>query len=190
MSQSLSSTVVWQGGDLPLMEMATLWRTDDGYALSGTVVGSLADAPLAARYRVECTSAWDTRTVWVELTRPTEVLEIRAEVSSAGTWTVNGSRRAELDGLRDVDIQVTPSTNTLPIRRLALGVGAEAEVTAARIHLPDLSVSPLTQSYRRVGAREYEYRSGDFRAHLTVDGDGLVVSYGSFWRRLGVLTPL
>lgn len=77
MTQSLISTVVWQGGELPLMEIATLWRTEGGYALSGTVVGSLADAPLAARYRVECTAAWDTRAAWVELTRPPEVREIR-----------------------------------------------------------------------------------------------------------------
>src|SRR5688500_19674883 len=132
------------------MELATLWRTDGGYALRGSVVGALGDAALAARYRVECTAAWETRSVWLEVTQPPEVRDIRLEVDAKGRWTVAGAPRSGLDGLVDVDIQVTPATNTLPIQRLSLAVGDEAEVTAVWIQLPDLTVSSLRQDYQRL----------------------------------------
>jgi hypothetical protein len=184
MRESLITSLVWEGGDLSLMESAALWRTDHGCALRGTVVGALDGLDFSARYRVDCTNDWLTRAVRVELTRPLEVREARITVDARSGWLVNGISRPELDGLTDVDIQFTPSTNTLPIRRLALPVGERREVTAAWVRFPDLRIERLTQSYRRVAEATYEYRSGDFRAELDVDEHGLVDRYGSFWRRL------
>jgi hypothetical protein len=184
LSESLLSSVAWRGGELPLTEHATLWRTEAGYALRGTVVGVFAGAPLTARYAVECSEAWITRTARVELVMPPELREVHVVRGADGGWTVDGSARPELDGLMDVDIQVTPSTNTLPIERLALSVGEEAEVTAVWIRVPELVVSPLRQSYKRMTRDRYAYRSGDFGADITVAADRLVETYGSFWSRL------
>src|SRR5712664_99467 len=39
----------------------------------------------------------------------------------------------------DIDLAVTPATNTLPIRRLNLEVGQSQEVTAAWLKFPDLT---------------------------------------------------
>lgn len=166
------------------MELTTLWRTAGGFELRGTVVGTLGGAALATRYRVECTSAWQTRKVWVEVTRPPDVQEMTIHVEDDRRWFVDGSERADLAGLIDVDIQITPATNTLPIRRLALAVGDEAEVTAAWAQFPELVVSPLVQRYRRTGERQYRYRSNGFQADLEVDEHGLVERYGSSWRRV------
>jgi hypothetical protein len=184
MSDSLLASLVWQGGDLSLMESTTLWRTDRGYALRGAVVGALERIGFSARYRVECTKDWLTRSAWVELTRPPEVLEAHITVDASSRWLVDGVERPDLDGLTDIDIQITPSTNTLPIRRLSLPVGGQREVTAAWVRFPGLDVQRLIQGYHRVAERKYEYRSGDFRAELDVNEHGLVERYGSFWRRL------
>jgi hypothetical protein len=180
----LISKVVWLGGDLPLMELATLWRTTQGHALRGSVVGRVADTELALRYDVGCTPTWETRTVRVEMDAPPERRRILVDVDETGAWTIDGVAKPELSGIRDVDIEVTPSTNTLPIRRLALGVGEQARVTAAWIRVPSLEVFPLRQSYARLAGDRYEYRAEDFRAELVVDRHGLVEEYGSFWRRL------
>jgi hypothetical protein len=81
---------------------------------------------------------------------------------------------------------VSPVTNTLPIRRLKLAVGEDALVTAAWVKFPELTVSPLRQRYARLAENLYRYDSleSGFTAELMVDADGLVVEYGSIWRRI------
>ena len=190
MSDSLISTVLWEGGELRLMELAALWRTQSGYALRGSVVGTLDQAvAMTVRYDVGCTAAWETRSVHVEVESPPVLRRLRIEVAGDGTWVVDGAARPDLNGAVDVDIQVTPATNTLPIRRLGLRTGERADVTAAWIQLPALSISRLEQSYERIAQKRYLYRAGDFRAELLVDENGLIERYGELCRSVTRTPP-
>ena len=82
----------------------------------------------------------------------------------------------------DVDLNFSPSTNLLPIRRLALEVGSEAAVRAAWLRFPGFALEPLEQVYRRaaVGLYRYESAGGQFRADLEVDESGFVTRYPGF----------
>jgi uncharacterized protein len=180
---TLLSTRVWSGGELPLMELTSLWTTSHGPVLTGQVTG-VQELPFTARYRVECDAAWYTRSVWISLECPPVVRELHIAVSLAQEWTVNGERDTGLDGLFDVDIQVTPSTNTLPIRRLGMASGKRYDVTPAWVQVPSLVIAPLLQQYICVDKHHLRYGAGDFRADLEVDEHGLIERYGNFWRRL------
>ena len=79
----------------------------------------------------------------------------------------------------------SPSTNTLPIRRLRLAIGKAHTIQAAWIRFPELDVVKSAQTYTRLDEFTYRYASGDFAAELTVDDDGLVAAYAD-WRRTGV----
>lgn len=85
----------------------------------------------------------------------------------------------------DIDLSVTPSTNTIPIRRLALDIGGSEEVIAAWVRFPELTVEPLRQLYTRLDAKRYRYESvrSGFAAELEVDDAGLVVTYPHLWQR-------
>lgn len=82
----------------------------------------------------------------------------------------------------DADLESSPSTNTLPIRRLALAPGDTRAVAAAWIRFPSLEVQRLDQSYERLDERRYRYRSGLFTADLVVDDDAIVLQYGVNWK--------
>lgn len=103
---------------------------------------------------------------------------------SDGRWLVNGEHRGDLDGATEIDIQATPLTNTLPIRRLDLAVGESADIDTAWIAVPALTVVRDPQRYTRVGERQwlYESRDSDFRAVLTVDDEGVVLDYPGLFR--------
>ena len=90
-----------------------------------------------------------------------------------------------LKGCTDVDLGCSPSTNTLPIRRLRLGVGASQKIQAAWLRFPDFTIVKAAQTYTRLDEFTYRYASGTFEAELTVDDDGLVAAYAD-WRRTGV----
>jgi hypothetical protein len=84
----------------------------------------------------------------------------------------------------DVDLSFTPATNTLPIRRLGLEVGDEAEIHVAWLVWPELSVRPVLQRYARLAEDRYRYAQDDFEAELTVDEHGLVLEYEGLWRAI------
>jgi hypothetical protein len=98
---------------------------------------------------------------------------------------VQGRERTTLQGCLDVDLEASPVTNTLPIKRTKLRVGSRVDLTAAWVRFPSLRVVPLRQSYERVGRRRYIYRSATgFKAEIAVDGFGLARRYGDFWHAL------
>lgn len=178
--------LLWRRLDVPGLEHFRLRSGPEEVRLAGVVIALLDGLPLYARYEVVCSSDWETRAahVAVEHGPAARTLELRADES--GRWELDGRHVTALDGLRDVDLGITPATNTLPIRRLDLAVGDSANVTAAWVRFPDLEVQPLPQSYTRVAERRYLYESagGRFRAELEVDERGLVARYGDYWERL------
>jgi hypothetical protein len=176
--------IVWRRLDTHGLEYAEVRL--EPLRLEGQLVLIEDGKPCAVSYRVDCDDAANTVQAVVHMKLGGVLRECMLERSSEGRWKVNGSEAPQLDGLADVDLSVTPSTNTAPIRRLRLGVGQRAEVIAAWVKFPSLDVVPLRQSYRRVGMQVYEYESADlgFAAELECDDQGIVRRYGGLWTRV------
>jgi hypothetical protein len=113
---------------------------------------------------------------------------LRLTVDEQRRWWDASGELQPLRGCVDVDLGVSPSTNTLPIRRLGLEVGAAAEIGAAWVRFPELDVTRLDQRYTRLDARRYRYQSlPDGRAYaIEVDDRGLVRRYEDGWERVAV----
>jgi uncharacterized protein len=163
-----------------------LWHTAEGWLLKGTVVGVLKDQrPVLANYEVYCDENWLTHRVQVERTIGSDVKTVNLSVESRGVWRSSGQELPALRGCDDVDLAVTPATNTLAIRRLNLQVGSSESIIAAWVKFPELTVQPLSQRYTRVGKDTYRYESNTgFSAEIAVDDLGLVINYPSSWERI------
>ena len=166
-------------------EHATLTIRDTGLALVGTVLGAHAGVPLRLEYRVLTDGAGKTTAAHVRSVRGFEQRVVAIERNAKGAWSVDGKPDRTLKGCADVDLGFTPSTNTLPIRRLRLAVGGSQTIQAAWLRFPELTVERSAQTYTRLDEFTYRYESGDFSAELTVDDDGLVASY-AVWQRTGL----
>lgn len=178
--------VAWSRDDeIAAAELCTLGLRDTGLSLVGTVVGAEAGAPLRVEYRVLADQAGLTTAVHVRDLRGFQQRTLTLERNAKGTWSVDGKIARKLKGCTDVDLGISPSTNTLPIRRLRLAVGAAATIKAAWVRFPELTVALASQTYTRLDPDTYHYASGPFEADLTVDEDGLVMNY-AVWRRTGL----
>src|SRR5690606_7150453 len=141
--------------------------------------------PQQIRYVVTCGEDWVTQDVGVIVVNGSSDRQLHLNRDRSGAWHSDSEVLKEFEGLVDVDLQVTPATNTLPIRRLQLGVGESAETDALWVRFPELALERLPQRYTRTGEFRYTYesRGGAFRAELEVDAQGLVVRYGDIWKR-------
>lgn len=168
---SPEATATWHGPHG--RDEARLTALPDGWCLAAEVPG--ADTAVT----VEVDRDWRTRRAEVETAGHRRLLTADAR----GTWWVDGTAAPHLTGTLDVDVEATPLTNTLPIRRL-LATGLEqAELTAAWVRVPGEGVEPLPQRYERTGPDRWRYASASSSAELTVDEHGLVATYGDLWQR-------
>ncbi len=178
--------VAWRRSDEVVTdEHCTMTLRDGGLSLVGTVLGAEGDMPVRIEYRVLADGAGLTTAAHVRDLRGFDTRTIALERNAKGNWSVDGAVVRALKGCTDVDLGCSPSTNTLPIRRLRLGVGASHKIQAAWVRFPELSVVKAAQTYTRLDEFTYRYASGTFEADLTVDDDGLVTAYAE-WRRTGV----
>jgi hypothetical protein len=178
--------VAWRRSDeVETDEHCTLTIRDGGLSLVGTVLGAEAGVPVRIEYRVLADGAGMTTAAHVRDLRGFEQRTIAFERDAKGNWSVDGMVVKALKGCTDIDLGCSPSTNTLPIRRLRLGVGASKTIQAAWLTFPDLVVVKAAQKYTRLDEFTYRYASGTFEAELVVDDDGLVAAYAE-WRRTGV----
>ena len=178
--------VAWRRSDEVVTdEHCTLTQRDSGLSLVGTVLGSEGGVPVRIEYRVLVDAAGLTTAAHVRDLRGFEQRTLVLERDAKGGWSVDGKTVRALKGATDVDLGCSPSTNTLPIRRLRLGVGASKTIKAAWVRFPELTVVKADQTYTRLDEFTYRYASGDFEAELTVDDEGLVAAYAD-WARTGV----
>lgn len=188
--------MAWRGEDDPSRHD----RAVVGFAATGmTAHGTSITGAYALAWSLDALDGWCTRELRVSVHGDgwsrTLVL-VRAEDA---TWTAEAATRGapslpaagidrpdEIAGADDCDLGLCPVTNTMPIRRLRL---QHAEVppralVMAMVEVPSLRVVRSEQVYRSVSADAVGFRSGDFRAVLGVDGNGLVTDYPSLARRV------
>jgi hypothetical protein len=178
--------VAWRRSDeVETDEHCTLAVRDVGLSLIGTVLGADGGAPVRIEYRVFADAGGLTTAAHVRDLRGFETRTITLERDPKGNWTVDGAPARGLKGCTDVDLGCSPSTNTLPIRRLRLAIGKAQTIQAAWVRFPELVAVKSAQTYTRLDEFTYRYTSATYEAELTVDDAGLVAAYAE-WRRTAV----
>jgi uncharacterized protein len=193
-------TVLWQRIDSTGSEWCMLEREPEGWRFRGIVLTEVASVPVLMQYAVALASDWSTRAVEIAMRSgaETEPRTLKLTITPDHHWQIG--REPSLDpsmpqddlvalhGLVDVDLGITPATNTLPIRRLEPAIGEAVAVTAAWVRFPELTIEPLPQRYIRLAERRYRYESGGgaFVAEIEVDDLGLVTRYEGGWQRIAV----
>ncbi|ASS68573.1 MULTISPECIES: putative glycolipid-binding domain-containing protein [unclassified Paenibacillus] len=172
---------LWKRLDEPFLEHCRLFRGQESHLLAGSIVGRLGSEPVSCTYQIITCMDWLTRKASVDLAYGDEEASLHLEADGRGNWLMDGREAPELQGCLDVDIELTPATNTLPIRRLGLRKGQEAEMAAAWVRFPSLAAEPLRQSYSCLEECRYLYRSSSFEAGLDVGGEGMIHRYGDLW---------
>ena len=192
----------WEWVDRPGFESLTVSREGEEIVVTSDVLVVLDGTPTHVTYRLVYGRDWSFRRAHLESEGGGTVRELdiawtgsnAGTGDAGGTWQVNGAARPDLAGCTDLDLMVTPFTNTPPLWRLDPSAGSEGADEAkplqvAWVHFPDLAVSAVRQEYLRLPDagpwRRYLYRNleSGFEGELTVDRHRLVVDYGP-WRRV------
>ncbi|WP_434680507.1 putative glycolipid-binding domain-containing protein [Pseudomonas sp. R1-18] len=187
----------WSGEGL---DYCSLVEGDKSSVIEGLVIGTPAEN-YAAHYTVRTDRAFRTRGVRVDFVGGPR-LHLAAD--GEGNWRdlIRDEPVPLLTGCLDVDIAITPATNTLAIKRLKLKQQESREIAVAYVPEPaagtdDFSVQRMTQRYTcLIADHRYRYEGAlqrvtgqgiidhGFTAELQIDEYGLVLDYPEIFRRI------
>ena len=185
MKNEFGNIVIWEGTDWKSMECME-WNTrTSGTIVNSQLMGVLDGEPFHYKYRIETDDQWRTEYFLVhDLLNTHNKLELRSDKN--GTWFDNDKEMPDLKGCYDIDISLTPFTNTLPIRRMALLKGVKNTIQVLYIKLPVFEVSKVMQHYTMLSENCYVYEGvfRNFIAELPVDDHKMVIDYPGLVKRL------
>jgi uncharacterized protein len=154
--------------------------------VEGTALFQNEGEPCRLEYLVTCSADWRTQSATLTGWLGSRDVSVNVYVDNHGRWLLNSEPVGGLEGSVDIDLNFSPSTNVLPIRRLGLEIGERASVKAAWLRFPGFRLEPLEQIYHRLDASTFRYESagGRFTRDLTVNEAGLVILYPGFWEAM------
>lgn len=182
--------MAWREVDDPSrLDHAMVRLSEEGMRAHGVSIAP--DYSLA--WSLDAEDRWRTRALEVSVRGEGWSRWLALSRSSGGVWSARAGARGnvalpppgladpdELEAALDCDLGLCPATNTMPIRRCGLqaaAVSVEARLVMALVEVPSLRVVRSEQVYRSAGPAAVQFRSGDFRAELSLDEHGLVVDY-------------
>ena len=177
-------SILWRGFVLPGHEACRLFSQNSLWHVEGTAVFVHEKQPVRLNYQIICDTAWQTLSAEVEGWLGNTDIRIEIKTDPTHHWWLNGIEQPAVMSCIDLDLNFSPSTNLLPIRRLSLAVGQAADITAAWLRFPDFKLEPLPQRYSRLEETIYRYESagGQFVADLNVNRSGFVLDYPGLWQ--------
>jgi hypothetical protein len=197
-------SVAWAKLDPPGTELAEIVLGPGSLEATGVAIGV---APVTYRldYRLDASDGLRTRRLEVRARGAGWRRQVVLTRDGSGAWTIDAAAEGEVDlpapggdasalaGAEDVDLGLSPLTNSMPVLRHDLLQAGERDFLMAWISVPDLAVHADPQRYTFVRATAGGRRlvrflgpeQGGFTADIAFDADGLVVDYPFIARRLG-----
>ncbi|MGX5840151.1 putative glycolipid-binding domain-containing protein [Mesorhizobium sp. ArgA1] len=180
------ASILWRRLDVEGHDACLLSRAEGGYGLKGQAIFVQEGQPCCLAYQVTCDASWQTKSARVDGFLGQRALRYAIERAADGRWTLNGEIQLDVAGLVDVDLGFTPASNLLAIRRFDLGVGQATPAPAAYLTFPELRLTRLEQSYKRLDKVRYAYAAPLFGYDdtLKVSPTGFVLDYPGLWTRV------
>ena len=162
---------IWKGKQS--LEVFTLQQHEYGFIGGGLIHGSNFNI----RYRVHMDLNWRILQVTIE-----EVdrrwLSLKISRGEDDLWYNRfGIELTALAGCQELDISVTPFTNSIAIRKVTNGMQRRFKVIYIRV--PEFDFDVVEQVYTPLGLGRFKYENltSKFSAELLVDEFGLIADY-------------
>lgn len=182
---TMNHTLHWTGILYPSQEDCVITTTAEGTTVQGIIAGRDEGQSFEVQYHIRINAVWAATSFEIKSQVGERALTLVYESDGNGHWWSDGEPVPQLDGCIDIDISVTPFTNTLPINRLQWEQNMPQLIRVVYINILDGTVRPLQQRYTQLSPKEYRYENmpSGFEAVISVDDDGLVVHYPGLFKR-------
>ena len=179
--------ILWSGIAYHSLENCVLTHRDESIDVNSVIVGEHDDKIYRVDYSIKINRNWECIFFEMKAQLSDKKESISFHSDGRGNWTKNDVPANEFKGCIDIDISLTPFTNSLPIKRLQWELNKPQQVKLLFLDILSQKIVPVQQRYTKLSNTEYKFENvpNDFEAIITVDEWGLVVNYPELFVRTG-----
>src|SRR3954466_11303507 len=118
-------SILWQGRQNDSREHGLVHTNESGIKVDSVIIGKQQDIIYRVEYALLLDHDWRTLSFKISSLHNNVVQSLDYSGDGKGNWMDQGKHVPQLDGCIDIDLPLTPFTNTLPIRRLSQQIGDE-----------------------------------------------------------------
>lgn len=184
----MQANIVWAGLEYNSLENCVVDTNKQGTEIKSTIVGTYQHTIYKVEYRLKTNKNWEIIFVDIKAQLKNKAKHFIFAADSKGNWTMSGKPAKRFKGCIDVDITLTPFTNSLPINRLKLNTGESHQIKVLYFDLLELKVKSVNQKYIKCSKTKYKFENvpNDFEAVLKIDKIGLVDQYPGLFKRVAI----
>ena len=184
----MQKNILWRGKAYHSLENCILINTENGFEINSVIIGLYEQVIYKVEYFIKTNTDWKTVFFEIKSNLSGANQTFSFESDGKGNWLTNGKHAAQFNGCIDIDISITPFTNTLPINRLSLSKNEQQKINVLYIDILNYEIKPVQQYYTRLSKYKYKYQNvpNDFEAIITVDEFGLIVNYPRLFERTAI----
>jgi hypothetical protein len=182
----MDAEILWESGEYHSTEKCHWRDTGSGAEIRSSVEVMQNGTVHCVEYHIKTNENGETLYFHVANRHDHLIEHFIFKGDGKGNWESNHRGIDDFSGCIDIDMSITPSTNSLPIQRLNLPVGEEAEIQVLYVDILKNTLVPVKQKYTRLSEHEYKYENvpNDFETTIRVDESGFVTDYpGLFVRK-------
>ena len=185
----MQTNILWTGREYYSLENCLVDTNSNGTTITSTIIGRYANKIYYVAYKIKTNYNWETLFFEVHSRHSNQTQVITCEGDGKGNWKSEGKELVQFKGCIDIDIPLTPFTNSLPINRLRLSDKQTQQIEVIYLDLLEQKITAVKQKYTRTSESEYHYENvpNDFEANIQVDEDGFVVDYPLLFARTAAL---
>lgn len=179
--------IIWQGIYYQSMESCNLFIEQDHIKIESKIIGTHQDIVYDIEYIIVTNKNWKVLSFNIK-TQLNEEINILEGKKDSKNWIINGELKTEFQSCIDIDISLTPFTNTLPINRLNLKEKDALDINVLYIDVLGQRIDSTIQKYTKLSSTKYLYenKSSSFQEQIEVDQIGIIVNYPNLFKRIDI----
>jgi hypothetical protein len=180
--------LLWQGLLYHSLEHCAVTINSSATEVNSIIIGQFEGNIFRTEYLIRANQNWETVYFEIKHQLAGQISSFTGEQEGRDGWIIDGERAVGLNGCLDIDISLTPFTNSLPINRLRLSEGESSIVDVLYVNVLEGCITRTRQRYTRLSETDYKYENvpDDFEAVVSVDELGFVINYPGLFVRNAV----
>ena len=184
----MQTNLLWAGIEYHSLENCIVDVSNTVTEINSTIIGFYEEKIYLAEYCIKTNKDWETFFVELKYRHSNNQVKLILKKEN-DSWLLNNAKANEFNNCFDIDISLSPLTNSLAVNRLKLSNNQEQKIKVIYINILEQELKPVEQIYKRLSKTKYLYQNvpNDFEAEIEVDESGFVVSYPSLFKRTALL---
>jgi uncharacterized protein len=173
------STILWKGLQNNSLEFCSISYNTNVIKVESTVISSFETGFCSPQYLLIINKDWSIQSFEIDCRFAGDKNNWVVKGIRNDHWIINNKPIPAFNECIDIDISLTPFTNTLPINRLHLLNGRAAIINVLYIDIEKRTITAKEQRYTKLENNKYKFETlpKDFEAVINVNSAGIVTNY-------------